>query len=460
MSASAAITARPVRVRPVTVARPAAAGAGLSVLAAIAARRGSLPALLDRPGAIDWYDDRLLAGVLPAVAVLAGLAIGRRWPSRWPWLLLGGTLLVLPDLVTAAAPEPAGPPVVLWAGTAAGAPLVLVAVLAGAQELLRDGRVGLGAALAGGTVGAVLVGAALAGFRTAPAVLGVAGLVGAAAAARFGRMDNAADGEPGQPGRAADRWIGGVDAWAAGLVLLPALVRWPPVGELLRLSGEGSRPYPGVAAIGLLTLVAAALVAGAAGRRAAKRRAAGRLAAGRRAAGRFGGGWRAGAVVGGVALVQVGAIGPVLLAFAVVQPAPMVGVGATLAGVVAGLAGCGRATAAALGGVLSTGAVLLVSGPGLAVAWSAVLLALLVATVTATVAATAPVAAGCGGLPVLLGPIAGAMVVGGNQILHGVYRVQDEGRSVEAPVSAGLLALAAAVIAGLAVRRRAPGGRD
>jgi hypothetical protein len=159
-------------------------------------------------------------------------------------------------------------------------------------------------------------------------------------------------------------------------------------------------------------------------------------------------------VVGGAALVQVGAIGPVLLAFAVVQPAPAVGVGATLAGVAVGLAGRGRAPAAVLGCALSAGAVLLISGPGLVVAWSAVLLALLAAAVTATVAAVARTAAGCGGLPALLGPIAGAMVIGGNQVLHGVYRFQDEGRSIEAPVSAGLLALAAAVVAGLAVRQR------
>jgi hypothetical protein len=453
MSASATIAARPAPARPGDVSRLVAAGAGLSVLVAVAARRGSLPALLDRPGAIDWYDDRLLAAVVPAVAVLAGLAFRR----RWPWLLLGGTLLALPDLVTAAAPEPAGPPVALWAGTAAGAPLVLLAVLAGAQELLLGGRPGPGAALAGGTVGAVLVGAALAGFRTAPAVLGVAGLIGAAAAVGRlsrtqtaadhgpGRTATAADGGPGRAGAAAHgepgltgvapnrrgRWIRGVDGWAAGLVLVPALMRWPPVGELLRLSGDGSRPYPGVALVGLLTLVAGTLMARAAGRRA-------------------GGGW----LVGAAALVQVGAIGPVLLAFAVVQPAPLVGVGATLAGVAVGLAGRGRAPVAVLGGVLSAGAVLLLSGPGLAVAWSAVLLALLAATVTATVAAVAPAAAGCGGLPVLLGPIAGAVVIGGNQVLHGVYRFQDEGQSIEAPVSAGLLALAAAVVAGLAARHR------
>jgi hypothetical protein len=45
------------------------------------------------------------------------------------------------------------------------------------------------------------------------------------------------------------------------------------------------------------------------------------------------------------------------------------------------------------------------------------LVALLVATVTATVAAAAPATIGGGGLAATLGPIVGALVVGGNQAL-------------------------------------------
>jgi hypothetical protein len=85
------------------------------------------------------------------------------------------------------------------------------------------------------------------------------------------------------------------------------------------------------------------------------------------------------------------------------------------------------------------------------------LLALLVATVTATVAAAAPATAGRGGLAATLGPIVGALVVGGKQAL---IVTQLRGGTPESSyligahhlgTSTGLLVAAALAVIGLGV---------
>ena len=84
------------------------------------------------------------------------------------------------------------------------------------------------------------------------------------------------------------------------------------------------------------------------------------------------------------------------------------------------------------------------------------LLALLVATVTATVAAAAPATAGRGGLAATLGPIVGALVVGGKQALI-VTQLRGAPESSyligahHLGTSTGLLVAAALAVIGLGV---------
>jgi hypothetical protein len=89
--------------------------------------------------------------------------------------------------------------------------------------------------------------------------------------------------------------------------------------------------------------------------------------------------------------------------------------------------------------------------------WPWLLLALLVATVTATVAAAAPAVAGRGGLAAILGPVVGALVIGGKQSLI-VTQLGDGGPlssylvgADHLRLSAGLLVAAALAVIGLGV---------
>jgi hypothetical protein len=419
--------------------------AGLGVIVASTSRyQGTLSALLARPTAIEWSDTALLGTIAPAVAVLMSLIL-IRW---WPWLLLGGTLLALGDTVGPIATLVTSHPYAASLAVAAGEPLVVLAVLAAAAELLAAGWRGLGAAAAGGTVGAVLIGRALVGapwiaLPAEPAglrrTLTVVGLAGAAAVIVR---------RPGG-GRPAIGTVTVADVLAALLVFTPAIVHSPPISGILGLDqGMLRRPYLLVAAAGMLAVVITLLVAAMNGPTAG-----------------------AAAVV--AALVQVGVVTSVLLAFAVVALHPGVALEATVAGAASGMAlavipwraalAVALCIASAAAAVLAGSAIDLSSqrsyGDDRLATLGAGLLALVVATAVVTVAAAAPAAAARGRLPVLLGPIAAALVLGANQVLHGIYNAvgsagQPEGAD-RMPISAALLMTAAAATAGLvAIMRR------
>jgi hypothetical protein len=422
----------------------AAALAGLGVVVNAAAPRAAVSPVIATAMYVREAGTR--AVLVAVAATVVGLVL-LRW---WPWLLLAGALLTLPA---------ATPTLPLWpegASTAyaalAGAPLALLAVLAAAQELIDGGARGLGAALAGaatgaGLVGAVLVGAAwlrtppnLGAWQAALALLGVAG--GALAVARRPAVAG--------PGAAAAR--PGVrptvlGALAALLAFVPVVVTDARVAAVLQVSQESlaRRPYAMAAVVGLLTLGCAALLAVAAGPWAA-----------------------AGAVT--AALAQVGVAAPMILVLYAVVFHPAYGLGAAAVGLAAGgvaVATRWRVPLAAAAGVAASLALLLaVAATGGApekVAqqgrWvpAGLLLALLVAAVTATVAAAAPAAAGRGGLAAVLGPIVGALVVGGKQSL---IVTQLRGGTPESSYligahhlgpSAGLLVAAALAVIGLGV---------
>jgi hypothetical protein len=373
----------------------AGAGGGLCMVVAITTRRPG--GLLVSPGAVEWSDAWLLPTLAPALAVLGGLVL-LRW---WPWLLLAGTGLSAPVLLVSSHPYASE------IGVGAGAALVLLAVLAAAQELILTGRPGLGAAVAGATVGAVLVGGTLIGaswvrlpsdltvVRQGLVALGLTGAVAMIARRPRGGRIGVAD-------------ISLADVLPALLVFLPAVVHAQPISGLLGLDdGVVRRGYLLTAAVGVVTLAVAGLVVALAGPRAC-----------------------VAAVT--AALVQVGVAVPVLVAFTRLAQWPSLSVAAALGGVAVG-AGAAltrwRTGLAVFGGGVA--AVLVASTAGLGAraevvdtrraVLTAVLLGLLVATATVTVAATAPVAALRGRLPAILGPIVAALVIGGNQVLHGWY---------------------------------------
>jgi hypothetical protein len=417
--------------------RLAAVGGGLGMVVAITTRQSG--PLLVRPGAVEWSDASLFSTLSSALAVLAGLVL-LRW---WPWLLLLGSLAAVPALLLGSHPYLSA------IGIEAGAVLVPLAVLAAAQELIRAGRAGLGAAVAGATVGAVLTGGALTGaigsrvpsdLTSARLVLVVFALAGAAAMIVRRPWG----------GRITPADFSLADVPAAALVFLPALAHTQPLSGLLGLDhGVLRRGYLLVALVGVVTLGVTGLVAALAGPRAS-----------------------AAAVT--AALVQVGVAVPVLMTFAGLARWPSLAVAATLAGVAAGAAAAllrRRIGLAVLGGCASAAAVLVASTVPLGrsdvvagtrgAALTAVLLGLLVATATVTVAATAPVAAASGRLPVVLGPIVAALVVGGNQVLYGWHAAKGnpaDGTMLDASVTLLLLAAVAALC--LAAFGRQTAGHD
>jgi hypothetical protein len=236
-------------------------------------------------------------------------------------------------------------------------------------------------------------------------------------------------------------------ASAALLALVPVVLTDERVAAVLQVSEQSlaRRPYAMAAIVGLLTLGCAALLAVAAGP------------------------WAAGGAVA-AALVQVGVAAPMILALYAVVFHPGYGLGAAAVGLAAG--GVAAATrwrvplAAAAGVAAALALLLAVAATGGApekvaqqARWvpAGLLLALLVATVTATVAVAAPAVAGRGGLAAMLGPVVGALVVGGKQSLIVTQIRGGEPLSsylVGAPhlrVSAGLLVAAALAVIGLGV---------
>ena len=244
------------------------------------------------------------------------------------------------------------------------------------------------------------------------------------------------------------------DGLVAMLVFLPAMVHTGSVRTLLGLDdGVIRRPHLLVAAVGAIGLAVTALVAALSGARAG-----------------------AAAVVS--ALVQVAVVTPVLLTLAALAARPAVAVGAAAAGtglgLVAALSRWRAPMAVACAGLAAVAALVspaitfvdpsaALCGPVTVI--GAVLLAVMSAAATAVVAAVAPAAVQHGRLPVVLGPLAAALVAGGGQVLHGVYVERGGAGQVagagQTGITVALLMSAAAGVAILALAgpaRRTPDG--
>ncbi|MFI0453959.1 hypothetical protein [Actinomadura sp. 6N118] len=367
-----------------------------------------------------WNGDAYLAAGLPVVAVIAGLML-IRW---WPWLLLVGSVLTAPAAATPYLDVLQSRPSVAHLGLA-GAALVLVAVLAAAQELMDTGApnaggapdtggargaggpLGAGAALAGCAVGAGLVGATFvgAGWLSRPWRPDSLQLVLTAAAVAGGIV--AVARLRGEPGRRIGIRVTLAGALATLVAFLPSVVTLDRVAKLLEVSGGSlaRRSYVMVGILGLVTLIVAALAAALAGV------------------------W-AGVAALTAAIVQAGVAAPMLLGLSGVASHRTFAVAAALAGLAIGIAtGMTRwRSVFAIAGTVVSGLgflVLLAATGGVPekvvtqARWipAGLLLALLVATVTCTVAAAAPFATRSGALPAVLGPIVGGLAVGGREAL-------------------------------------------
>ncbi|MFI6317769.1 hypothetical protein ACIBG8_09645 [Nonomuraea sp. NPDC050556] len=418
----------------------AAAAVGVLVPLATSMRLGWAEATLI-PSRIEWGPYALVPTLVPVMAVIAGLVL-IRW---WSWLLAAGTLLCVPMAAALYLPSLGGHTSVNYFAQAGGA-LTLVAVLGAAQELMAQGKRAWAATIAGSAVGAGVVAAALLGatwLRADSALAYVAAVptLLAVMAAVLALVLH--------PGAAAFRPSARVTvlgSLAALLAFVPAFATPERISSVLEVSlaSLGRRPYILVAVIGLAILAAAALLAAITGP------------------------W-AGPSAAGAALVQVGVVVPLLLTSASVAHHPGYGTLTGLAGFAAGCAAGAsrwRTQLAVTGGVLSALLLLLaLAATGgepekiVSAAWipGGLLLAVLVATVTCTVASCAEPAALRGGLPAVLGPIAGALVIGGRyvspltQLNDGEPASGYLGGSRHLEISAGLLLAAALVVAALAL---------
>lgn len=169
---------------------------GVPALAAVALFNVSAggPHLLSTHGSGAWFDRyAAVALVVPPAAVVAGVWNG----GRWPWLLVAGAVLKLPEAVwshTFFLGDRPGVTRLVWAAGTAGTALIVLGVLAAVMSARQ------GAALAGWVVGVLLVGSTLLGLewldtpeRSAVVDYGLAGagvLAGALAVfgARTGRL--------------------------------------------------------------------------------------------------------------------------------------------------------------------------------------------------------------------------------------------------------------------------------
>lgn len=376
------------------------------------------------------------AVLVPAVALLAGvLAVGSS-VRVWPLLLLIGTVASLPEVVWQVAPGlfSTGLQVVV----AAGAPLVLVAVLAAAVDLGHRQPAPPGTFLSEGAVSAAAVGAAAVvapwigavlaaadwadrggGLTGVHAVLGFLGLLGAVVAVltsgwgplalrpeEFGPDPDPSSGT-GMPARLVV--VGAVAA------LAPALVARIGTGLGSGSGGAGSGSGsaaggPGTGAAGPLALAVVLVVAGV-------------------LLGLLAGVWAALAAAL-LALVEVSVVTPTVLAAEATAGQVLATWTAVAVGLLAGLvaartrwrAGCAAAGAAASG----LGVLLLTSSTGgqpgqlvtdRATMPAALLLAVVVFTVATSAGALVPQLIRRGAVPVALGAVAPVLFLAGKLVL-------------------------------------------
>jgi len=467
---------------------PAAASGGVGgcLLLAVWASPGSpwrMTSYVQGPWTGDGSDVDPVAWVVTAVATVAAL-----WALRWwPYLLVVSaalTVLACADVVPPDRPRAA-------ASLAACAVVpAFVGVLGCAQGLARR-RAGWAAAVVGLAIGARLFGAALAGatwlvlpsslrtWQWALTLLGLAAVLPVAWWLRRGDPHaaglpaevpggvpadvpvdvpavpaaGAGTGSPAGRGRLPWRRLRPVGAALLALCVvlaLPALDR-ARLSRVLGVSVDSlaRHPYAETAVLGAVTVVAVSFAAALAGS------------------------W----VLGGAlaaATVQVAVAAPLLLGVATLAldgPARLLGV---LLGVVLGLAAAStrwRVPAAGALGVLAAVAIFIAHAGTTGdpqklvlqhrVVPALIVLVLAVAAATATLGALAPVLGRRGVLPVVLGPLASVLAVGGLQVLDATYlRDGLPESSVIAPVthlatSGVLLLVAAAAVGGVGLAHQA-----
>lgn len=218
-----------------------------------------------------WTGYSVLAELVPMLGVLVALFTSR-W---WTWLLLAGTVISLPLTVYLLFPS-LGAHVSVLTAAKAGPPMVLIAVLAAAQELFRRGARTAGFVVAGLAIGSQVFAAALTGsswfaqpvgtvfWHVALTAVGVAGAVLAVVT----RGLRAAD-----PGWTASAQLRPRVAVAAvGAVLLPLVAVYldaAVVSGLLEVSQGSLSRHPEVipAIVGLIMLLGAVLLGTLAGAR-------------------------------------------------------------------------------------------------------------------------------------------------------------------------------------------------
>ncbi|MFK0245992.1 hypothetical protein ACIQUM_14915 [Amycolatopsis azurea] len=392
--------------------------------------------------------DLVAVSLLPLVAVLAAVFL-TRW---WPWLLVAGVVLSLPTALVHLLPDLGAHPS-LSIIALAGPPVVLLAVLTVAQDLLRRGARVAGLVVLGLTVGTQLFAASLAGaswlmltpgglvWHLVLTALSVAGAVLAVVT----RSARAQDPEWPESRPLTPRFA----AAAILAVLLPMALQAVDVvkvSEVLELPVEsiGRHPDVVVAIGGLIVLVGGVVACAIAGSRAFFAAATS-------------------------ASVQVGAMAPLLLAVYSVAFQPVLSWLAAAVGVAAGcLVGATRwRVQFAVGGAVVSALVLFIVDLGTggvpeklidhdAVIPGALLLALLCATVVAVIVTTGPRLAEEGVVVPVLGPLSSVLVLGGAGAMTAVGVREQNAPSTRLEAvhhlgySAGLLLLAAALIAGIA----------
>ncbi len=430
-----------------------AASAGLGVVAGSLMGWDPLSPFVAAATPRVWTGYSVLAEVVPMLGVLVALFTSR-W---WPWLLLAGAAVSLPSTVSVLVPS-VGSHVSLLVAAKAGPPMVLIAVLAAAQELFRRGARASGFVVAGLAIGSQVFAAGLTGsswfmqpvgtvfWHVALTVLGVAGAVLAVVTRGLRR------------GWASGQLRPRVAVAAVGAVLLPLVAVYfdaAAVSGLLKISPASLARHPEVVPTitGLVVLIGAVLLGLLAGARVF-----------------FG--------VAVMALVQLGVAGPVLLALYSAAVDPVSRWVAAAAGVAAGCVAAAsrwRTPLAAGGGVLSA---LVIFVAAMATGGTpeklidqqlsvvgCLLLALLAATATVMIAWASQDLATLEALPAAAGPLTSVLVLGGNAALVATRIDEQYSRGYLAavhylPTYAILLLLAALLIAGAAavayVRRPQP----
>lgn len=253
---------------PTTAAAAAALGTVASVLLGTPEPLSPFVASVTPTG---WSGGVVLAQLVPMIGILVAV-FAIRW---WPWVLLAGTVLAIPRSLAPLLPQELGAHPSVGVIAMAGAPMVLIAVLAAAQELYRRGAQRTGFSITGLAFGCQIFAAALTGakwfalplgadfWRVVLGVLGIIGAIVAVVGQRLRRDDDAWP-EPSAPGRR----LALAAVCAVLLPMLVSLVDDSVVSRTLGVSLNSLTRHPSVvptiAGLGVLVLaVAITALAGA-----------------------------------------------------------------------------------------------------------------------------------------------------------------------------------------------------